>query len=95
MSHRAEPVHHEDAEHYEDAEQQAYSPWTVVNVVFAHLVDQGLTPSLGTAGDPGEPAARLLQALGIAASVEGDPRISRRTHDELAQMRALMVEQEH
>lgn len=71
-------------------DQQAYSPWTIVNVVFKHLVGQGLRPTLGSAGDPGEPAAALLRALGVAASVEGDPRRAQRTRDDLARMRAEM-----
>jgi hypothetical protein len=71
-------------------EQQAYSPWTIVNVVFEHLVDQGLRPTMGSAGDPGGPAAALLRALGVAASAEGDPRLAQRTRDDLARMRAQM-----
>lgn len=89
-----QPEHHEDPDQPDQPDQQAYNPWTVVNVVFTHLVDQGLTPTLSSAGDPGEPAAQLLHALGIAASVEGDPRISQRTHAELARMRERMAEGE-
>ena len=29
---------------------ETYSPWTVVNVVFHHLVDVGLHPTLGRPG---------------------------------------------
>jgi hypothetical protein len=34
-----------------------------VNVVFSHLADQGLRPTLGDAGDPGEPASALLRRV--------------------------------
>jgi hypothetical protein len=51
---------------------ETYNPWTVVNVVFHHLVEQGLHPTLGDSGHPGEPAAELLRALGIEPRAEGD-----------------------
>lgn len=73
-----------------DAERQAYSPWTVVDVIFEHLTDRGLRPTLGSAGDPAEPAAALLRTLGVTPTPEGDPRIMRRVHEELAEMRAQM-----
>ena len=44
---------------------ETYNPWSVVNAVFHHLVDAGLHPVLGETGDPSEPAAALLTALGI------------------------------
>lgn len=71
--------------------EQTYNPWTVVHVVFAHLAAQGLNPTLGPDGDPGEPAAALLRALGIAPSVEGDSRISEQNREELAELRARMM----
>lgn len=51
---------------------ESYNPWSVVNLVFHHLADQGLHPVLGEAGDPGLPAAALLRALGIAPHAEGN-----------------------
>ena len=36
---------------------ETYNPWSVVNLVFHHLADQGLHPVLGATGDPGPPAA--------------------------------------
>jgi hypothetical protein len=51
---------------------ETYNPWTVVNLVFHHLAEQGLHPVLGETGDPGEPAAALLRALGIEPSAEGN-----------------------
>jgi hypothetical protein len=74
--------------------QETYSPWTVVNLVFGHLTDEGLHPTLGEAGNPGEHAAELLRALGIRPSNEGDARIGAATRDKLAQMRADMSDDE-
>jgi hypothetical protein len=74
-------------------EHETYSPWTVVNVVFTHLVDQGLHPTLGDTGHPGEPAAELLRALGIVPNVEGDARTTERRRDKLAELRAAFMEE--
>ncbi|MPY99186.1 MAG: hypothetical protein GEU97_14535 [Actinophytocola sp.] len=63
----------------------------MVNVVFGHLVEQGLHPTLGDHGDPGEHAANLLRALGVTPAAEGDPRIQQHVHEELAQLRAVMM----
>jgi hypothetical protein len=72
--------------------EETYNPWTVVNVVFDHLVGQGLHPTLGESGHPGEPAAQLLRALGIEPRAEGDIRQSQNIRDHLAQLRASMFE---
>ncbi|MCP2182276.1 hypothetical protein [Prauserella alba] len=72
--------------------EETYSPWTVVNVVFSHLAEQGLHPELGEAGDPGAPAAELLSALGITPSAQGDSRIGRETERELAELRAALLD---
>ncbi|GAA3839208.1 MULTISPECIES: hypothetical protein [Amycolatopsis] len=66
--------------------EETYNPWTVVNVVFHHLVDQGLHPTLGD-GHPGDPAAELLRALGITPEAEGDARQKAAVHDHLAELR--------
>lgn len=70
--------------------EETYNPWTIVNVVFQHLADQGLHPVLGETGHPGEPAAQLLRALGIQPRAEGDIRMAQDIHDHLARMRASM-----
>jgi len=70
------------------APAETYNPWTIVNLVFRHLADQGLHPVLGDAGDPGAPAAALLRALGIEPSADGSKKVSRRVHEELAALRA-------
>ncbi|HEY4459463.1 MAG TPA: hypothetical protein VGN81_34440 [Pseudonocardiaceae bacterium] len=75
----------------ESATEETYSPWTIVDVVFSHLVDAGLHPTLGS-GHPGDPAAELLRALGIVPTNEGDTRISQETRRHLAQLRATMFE---
>jgi len=77
-----------------DSSEETYNPWSVVNVVFRHLADEGLHPVLGEAGDPGAPAAALLTALGITPSTEGSKKVSRRVNDELARLRAA-YESEH
>lgn len=67
--------------------QEAFNPWSVVNLVFHHLAAAGLHPVLGEAGDPGRPAADLLRALGITPAAEGSPQQAERKADELARLR--------
>ncbi len=68
-------------------EPETFNPWTVVNVVFRHLVDAGLHPVLGETGDPGPPAAQLLRALGITPAAEGDRQQLQRVRAQLAELR--------
>jgi hypothetical protein len=68
--------------------EETYNPWSIVNLVFRHLADQGLHPVLGESGDPGKPAAELLKALGITPAAEGNRQVSARVSDELARLRA-------
>jgi hypothetical protein len=68
--------------------EETYNPWSIVNLVFRHLADQGLHPVLGETGDPARPAAELLTALGIAASTDGSKKITRQVSEELARLRA-------
>jgi hypothetical protein len=67
--------------------EEIYNPWSIVNLVFRHLADEGLHPVLGEAGDPGAPAAALLKALGITPSVDASKKITRSVSDELARLR--------
>jgi hypothetical protein len=69
---------------------ETFNPWSIVNVVFHHLADQGLHPILGDAGDPGVPAAQLLRCLGIEPAPEGNLEIVRDVRDQLAKIRAAM-----
>jgi hypothetical protein len=70
-----------------DGSEETYNPWSIVNLVFRHLADEGLHPVLGEAGDPGAPAAALLTALGIIPSTDGNKKVNRRVSDELARLR--------
>ena len=69
---------------------ESYNPWTVVNLVFHHLAEQGLHPTFSEAGDPGAYAAELLRALGIRPAADGNRRDFERKTDELARIRAAM-----
>jgi hypothetical protein len=75
------------------ASAETYNPWTVVNVVFHHLVEHGCHPTFGASGHPGEPAAALLRALGISPTVEGDARTGQQTRDHLARLRAVLLDE--
>jgi hypothetical protein len=68
--------------------EETYNPWSIVNLVFRHLADEGLHPVLGETGDPGVPAAALLSALGIIPSAHGNKKVTARVSDELAKLRA-------
>lgn len=78
--------------HQDEPSQETYSPWSIVNLVFGHLAEQGLHPTFGDAGDPGEPAAALLHALGIVPTAQGDSRIAQDVRRELADLRATMLD---
>ncbi|HYZ36402.1 MAG TPA: hypothetical protein VE673_06715 [Pseudonocardiaceae bacterium] len=70
---------------------ETFNPWSIVNLVFHHLAEQGLHPVLGVTGDPGEPAAQLLRALGIQPAAEGNRQASRDVRQHLADIRAAML----
>ena len=67
---------------------ESFNPWSVVNLVFTHLSEQGLHPVLGESGDPGPPASALLLALGIEPAAEGNRAVMRDVRDHLAEIRA-------
>lgn len=71
---------------------ETYNPWTVVNLVFTHLAEQGLHPVLGESGDPGPPARALLEALGIEPAAEGNREVMREVRAHLEQLRAAVFE---
>ncbi len=58
----------------DDEGPETFNPWSIVHLVFEHLSDQGLHPTLGEGGDPAEHAAGLLRALGDRAGRGGQPR---------------------
>jgi hypothetical protein len=70
---------------------ETYNPWTIVNLVFHHLVEHGCHPTLGDAGHPGEPAAALLRALGVTPTVGADGRTTRDVRDHLAELRSTVL----
>jgi len=72
------------------SEPETFNPWSVVNLVFGHLADQGLHPVLGESGDPGPPARALLLALGIEPAAEGNREVIRDVRDHLAKIRAVV-----
>ena len=74
----------------DEPQPETYNPWSIVNLVFDHLAEQGLHPVLGDQGDPGAPAAQLLRALGIQPAAEGHLKISQDVRDHLAEIRAAM-----
>ncbi len=82
------------AGHEPDAETdtETYNPWSVVNLVFTHLAEQGLHPVLGETGDPAPHARALLRALGIEPAPEGNREVMRDVRDHLAEIRAVMFE---
>jgi hypothetical protein len=73
-----------------DRPAETYNPWTVVDLVFRHLADQGLHPVFGAAGNPGDAAAELLRALGLRPAPEGDARVGVATKERLAELREAM-----
>lgn len=77
-----------------ETQPETFNPWSVVNLVFHHLADQGLHPILGDAGDPGPPAAELLRCLGIRPAAEGNREESRARDRKLAEIRAAMFGEE-
>jgi hypothetical protein len=73
-----------------EPQHETFNPWSIVNLVFRHLADQGLHPILGEAGDPGGPAAELLRSLGIQPAAEGNLEISRDIRRQLAEIRTAV-----
>lgn len=77
-----------------DADEcETYNPWSIVNLVFTHLADQGLHPVLGESGDPGPPARALLEALGIQPAAEGNRDVMRGVRANLEQLRAVVFDE--
>jgi len=70
-----------------DTSAETYNPWSIVNLVFRHLADEGLHPVLGESGDPGKPAAELLHTLGVTPTPEGNRQVTARVNDELGRLR--------
>ena len=73
-----------------EPQQETFNPWSIVNLVFHHLAEQGLHPILGEAGDPGAPASELLRCLGIQPAAEGNLKISRDVRQHLSEIRTAV-----
>lgn len=69
-------------------DNERYNPWTIVNLVFHHLADEGLHPILGDSGNPGEPAAALLVAMGIEPAAGSSRKASQAIRAHLDELRA-------
>ena len=74
-----------------EQETETNNPWSVVNLVFHHLADQGLHPTLGESGDPGVPAAALLRALGIEPAAEGNRLVMAAVWAQLDEIRTAVL----
>src|SRR6476660_4181540 len=72
---------------------ETFNPWSIVNLVFHHLADEGLHPTLGESGDPGEPAAALLRALGIEPAAEGNRQVMAAVRLHLDQIRTAVLDE--
>ena len=70
---------------------ESYNPWSIVNLVFHHLAEAGLHPVLGESGDPGQPAAALLRALGIDPAPEGNRRVMQDVRAQLDELRLAVL----
>ena len=70
---------------------ETFNPWSVVNLVFHHLADAGLHPTLGESGDPGPPAVALLRALGIEPAAEGNRQVMTAVWAHLDQLRSAVL----
>jgi hypothetical protein len=75
-----------------DDEPETYNPWSIVNLVFEHLSEQGLHPALGDGGSPGVHAEALLRALSIEPAAEGNREVVRAVRAHLDEIRAVMLE---
>jgi len=74
-------------------EPETFNPWSVVNLVFEHLVDHGLHPVLGERGDPSVPARALLETLGIEPRAEGNAEVMRRVRSQLDELRSAVFDE--
>lgn len=73
-------------------EIETYNPWSIVHLVFEHLSDQGLHPTLGDGGDPRVHAEGLLRALHVQPSAEGNRAVVAAVRSQLAELRAAFDE---
>jgi hypothetical protein len=70
---------------------QTFNPWSIVHLVFDHLVANGLQPVLGETGDPSQPATDLLRALGVEPGPERPGYTQTDVSQQLADLRSSML----
>jgi hypothetical protein len=70
---------------------ETFNPWSVVNLVFHHLADQGLHPVLGETGDPKVAAEALLTAMGIEPAPDHAGPAAGPVQDELRALRRKLM----
>ena len=70
---------------------ETFNPWSVVNLVFDHLVANGLHPVLGETGDPSRPATDLLRALGVEPGPERPPHTQTDVSQQLDELRVALL----
>ena len=70
---------------------ETFNPWSVVNLVFHHLADQGLHPVLGETGDPAQAASALLAAMGIESAPDHAGPAAPLVQNDLAELRKKMM----
>ena len=74
----------------DEPQPETYNPWSIVNLVFDHLAEQGLHPVLGDQGDPGAPAGCPAHGVAPRPAAEGNLKISQDIRDHLAEIRTAM-----
>jgi len=72
---------------------ETYNPWSIVHLVFDHLVSEGLHPVLGEPGDPHPAAEQLLQMLGIEPAAEGNRQVTQAIREHLQTLRTTVLGQ--
>jgi hypothetical protein len=73
------------------SKRETFNPWSVVNLVFDHLVASGLHPVLGETGDPSPPATDLLRALGVEPGPEPPAHTQTDVSQQLAELRVAVL----
>lgn len=73
---------------------ETFNPWSIVHLVFDHLVSNGLHPVLGETGDPSQPATDLLRSLGVEPGPEEPAHTRTDVTEQLAALRVAMLDGE-
>ena len=76
-----------------DERPETYNPWSIVHLVFEHLSDQGLHPTLGDGGSPARPRGGVRGRSPIEPAAEGNREVVRAVRAHLAEIRPVMLEE--